>query len=199
MGVPALYYMGPGCIFSTRNDVNFELPRIAVVGGQSAGNHVMDPKDVPKSMKSGPRYLAPPHLRGKATKESLLKNTAKPSKQEERSKIGKSTISAPYLSKETYRNQKHIVISLSLMKGSSSFLQSKRETSQRKQLNKLKHCLHFEAVPSRTNTSPPSTKAAVEKLKVDKAATQSDTPAPSVRPKKTKTQSERKKMEIRPG
>ncbi|VDN28871.1 unnamed protein product [Cylicostephanus goldi] len=48
--------------------------------------HVMDPKDVPRSMKSGPRYLAPPHLRGKAKKEALLRNTAKPSEQEERNK-----------------------------------------------------------------------------------------------------------------
>ncbi|CAJ0597874.1 unnamed protein product [Cylicocyclus nassatus] len=48
--------------------------------------HVMDPKDVPRSMKSGSRYLAPPHLRGKAKKEALLRNTAKPQEQEEKSK-----------------------------------------------------------------------------------------------------------------
>ncbi|ETN68178.1 hypothetical protein RB195_009614 [Necator americanus] len=48
--------------------------------------HVMDPKKVPKSMKRGPRYLAPPHMKGRAKKEALKRNRKKTSEEEEKSK-----------------------------------------------------------------------------------------------------------------
>ncbi|EPB75876.1 hypothetical protein ANCCEY_05036 [Ancylostoma ceylanicum] len=47
---------------------------------------IMDPKKVPRSMKSGPRYLAPPHMKGRAKKEALRRNKTKTADQEEKSK-----------------------------------------------------------------------------------------------------------------
>ncbi|KAE9417046.1 hypothetical protein Angca_003161, partial [Angiostrongylus cantonensis] len=36
--------------------------------------HLMDPNKVPKSMKSGPRYIAPPHMRGRAKRDAFRRN-----------------------------------------------------------------------------------------------------------------------------
>ncbi|KAJ1365523.1 hypothetical protein KIN20_025883 [Parelaphostrongylus tenuis] len=48
--------------------------------------HLMDPSKVPKSMKSGPRYVAPPHMRGRAKKEALRRNKNKDVVKEEKAK-----------------------------------------------------------------------------------------------------------------
>ncbi|KIH50795.1 hypothetical protein ANCDUO_19123, partial [Ancylostoma duodenale] len=56
--------------------------------------HLMDPKKVPRSMKSGPRYLAPPHMKGRAKKEALRRNKTKTADQEEKSKTKSTAKSA---------------------------------------------------------------------------------------------------------
>ncbi|VDO68370.1 unnamed protein product [Haemonchus placei] len=48
--------------------------------------HVMAPDKIPKSMKSGPRYVAPPHMRGRAKKDALKRNKDKTKDQEEKTK-----------------------------------------------------------------------------------------------------------------
>lgn len=48
---------------------------------------LMDPAKVPKCMKSGPRYLAPPHMKGRAKKEALKRHQTKTNEQEKKSKV----------------------------------------------------------------------------------------------------------------
>uniref|UniRef100_A0A0K0DG19 RRM domain-containing protein n=1 Tax=Angiostrongylus cantonensis TaxID=6313 RepID=A0A0K0DG19_ANGCA len=50
---------------------------------------LMDPNKVPKSMKSGPRYVAPPHMRGRAKRDAFRRNKCKSVLQEERAKVTK--------------------------------------------------------------------------------------------------------------
>ncbi|VDL66706.1 unnamed protein product [Nippostrongylus brasiliensis] len=58
------------------------------------GCKVMDPKNIPKCMKSGPRYLAPPHMRGRAKKEAVKRNKVKTDEQEEASKVSYLIVSS---------------------------------------------------------------------------------------------------------
>ncbi|KJH41712.1 hypothetical protein DICVIV_12306 [Dictyocaulus viviparus] len=52
---------------------------------------LMDPKDIPKSMKSGPRLVPPPRMLERAKKHALLQNKTKTSMMENKAKVRRKT------------------------------------------------------------------------------------------------------------
>uniref|UniRef100_A0A1I7XQS0 SOAR domain-containing protein n=1 Tax=Heterorhabditis bacteriophora TaxID=37862 RepID=A0A1I7XQS0_HETBA len=48
--------------------------------------HVMKPEDIPKFMRSGPRFVAPPHMKGRAKREAFKRNADRTVEEEEKMK-----------------------------------------------------------------------------------------------------------------
>ncbi|KAK5968228.1 RRM domain-containing protein [Trichostrongylus colubriformis] len=121
--------------------------------------HVMAPEKIPKSMKSGPRYVAPPHMRGRAKRDALKRNKDKTKEQERKSEARRKAAQKRKLDK-----LKNLGIEYELDSISTS---SKADTSEMKKVEKSEDQAQSPKPPLRKakNSKPHATKVKGTKVK----------------------------------